>query len=115
MSPLDKLIPVLDGTNWCEWEICMTSYLMMQELWETVSTDTRPLEPQPTEHVETRTSPEGVETRHRVRVPPTDKENAVYHALLPVWHKENGKALSAITLRLGPQLRHHRTDTAFAT
>jgi hypothetical protein len=114
-SSLDKLVPLFDGTNWREWEVCMTAYLQMQELWEVVSTNTKPVEPRPTEGVETRTGSDGTETRHRVRVPPTADEVAAYNANFKDWNKENQKALGAITLRLSAQLRHHRTDSAFTT
>jgi hypothetical protein len=52
MSSLDKLVPVLDGTNWREWEVCMTAYLQMQELWEVVSENTKPIEPEQPEDEE---------------------------------------------------------------
>ena len=55
MSSLDKLVPVLDGTNWREWEVCMTTYLQMQELWEVVSENTRPIEPEQPEEEEAQT------------------------------------------------------------
>ena len=36
-STLDRLVPVLDGTNYREWSTMMEAYLQMQELWEVVS------------------------------------------------------------------------------
>ena len=55
MSSLDKLVPVLDGTNWREWEVCMTAYLQTQELWEVVSENTKPIEPKQPEDEESET------------------------------------------------------------
>jgi hypothetical protein len=45
MSSLDKLVPVLNSTNWHEWEVCTTTYLQMQEQWEVVSENMKPIEP----------------------------------------------------------------------
>ena len=90
----------------------MTSYLQMQELWDIVSNDTRPVEPQPTERIDTMTNPDGTTSRRRIVIPPPEEEVAVYNVAFPPWRKENNKALGAITLRLSPQLRHHRTDEA---
>ena len=44
-STLDRLVPVFNGTNWRDFEVCMTAYLQIQELWEVTSTDQEPREP----------------------------------------------------------------------
>jgi hypothetical protein len=31
---LEKLVPMLDRTNWHKWEVNMTAFLQMQELWK---------------------------------------------------------------------------------
>jgi hypothetical protein len=100
MSSLDKLVPVLDGTNWREWEVCMTTYLQTQELWEVMSEDTKPIEPKQ----------------------PDDEENttyatalAAYNAAFAIWKKENSKASGIITLCVAAHLRHHISDSANVT
>jgi hypothetical protein len=100
MSSLDKLIPVLDGTNWCEWEVCMTAYLQMQELWEVVSENTKPIEPEQPEDEES--------TEHAMAL-------AVYNAAYTIWKKENSKASGIITLHMAAHLRHNISDSAHAT
>jgi len=106
---LDKLVPILDGTNYRDWEVTMSSYLMTQDLWDLISNDP-PAEPQPTQRIE------GVgDTARRVRVPPTEAELAEYKSELNAFKKEDNKALGAIVLRLATHLRHHRGDTARIT
>jgi len=46
-SQLDRLVPVLDGTNYHQWSVLMQSFLQMQELWEVVGGRHR-MPPQPT-------------------------------------------------------------------
>jgi hypothetical protein len=109
---LDRLVPVLDGVNWRESEVCMTAYLQMQELWEVASTDAQPVEPQAT----VRTMPATETTaERRVRVPPSDEEVAAHAVLLATWRKQNMQVLGAITLCLAPQLRHHLEHSACVT
>src|ERR1700689_5821468 len=106
---LDKLVPMLDGTNYCDWEVTMSSYLMTQDLWDLISNDP-PAEPQPTPRIE------GVgDAARRVRVPPTEAELAEYKTQLIAFKKEDNKALGAIGFRLALHLRHHRGDTARIT
>jgi hypothetical protein len=88
---LDRLVPVLNGVNWHEFEVCMTAYLQMEELCEVVSTDARPVEPLATGRtiLATKTSAEC-----RVHVPPSDEEMAMYTALLTTWRKQNMRVLA---------------------
>jgi len=96
MSSLDKLVPVLDGTNWREWEVTMTAYLQMQELWEVVSSNTKPIEPEQEEDADASVL-------------------AAHDAAMTIWKKENSKALGVLTLRVAAHLRHHLSGTAHAT
>src|SRR6204780_4501629 len=106
---LDKLVPILDGTNYRDWEVTMSSYLMTQDLWDLVSIDP-PAEPKHSYAME------GTgDTARRVRVPPTEAELAEYKTELNAFKKEDNKALGAIVLRLATHLRHHRGDTARIT
>jgi hypothetical protein len=110
-SSLDKLVPVLNGTNWHKWEVCMTTYLQMQELWEVVSGDRKPIKPQPTVQTQTRPAMEStMATSHQVTMPPSTEDMAAYHAAMIPWKRENSKALGAITLRIAPYLRHHLSE-----
>jgi hypothetical protein len=99
---LEKLVPMLDGTNWREWEVNMTAFLQMQELWEVVSENTKPIEPQPTTQVvETRAATETTPAATRqVQLPPTAEAMEAYHTLYTPWKRDNSKALGAITLRV---------------
>jgi hypothetical protein len=98
MSSLDKLVPVLDGTNWREWEVCMTTYLQTQELWEVVEDDTKPIEPEQPEN-------EGSTTYATAL--------AVYNAAYAIWKKENSKASGIFTLRVAAHLCHNISDSAY--
>ena len=104
MSSLDKLVPVLDGTNWREWEVTMTAFLQMQELWEVVSENTKPIEPE---------EPEG-ET-NAADLAAYNAALAAYNAALAIWKKENSKAQGIITLRVAAHLRHHILESAHQT
>jgi hypothetical protein len=100
MSSLDKLIPVLDGTNWCEWEVCMIAYLQTQELWEVVSENTKPIKPEQPEDEESTTYAMAL---------------AAYNAAYTIWKKENSKASGIITLHVAAHLCHNISDSAYAT
>src|SRR5258707_13441000 len=98
-SSLDRLVPVFNGTNWCDFEVCMTAYLQIQELWEVTSTDQEPREPvAPIVDVPAA----GTVQAHRAHRTVPAEEQAAYNALLSSWRKENSKALGAITLCLAP-------------
>ena len=101
-SSIDRLVPVLNGTNWLEWSTLMKAYLNMNDLWEICSEITMPVEPKPT--VATRTVDGQTQ---RVAVPPSEEAMADYNAAMAIWKPLNAKALGAITLRLAPSLRHH--------
>jgi hypothetical protein len=74
-SALDHLVPVLNGTNWREWEVTMTAYLQMQELWEVVSQDMRPRELQSTEQIEEQSAVGDTSTqRHHFAIPVTEED-----------------------------------------
>jgi len=109
-STLDRLVPVLNGTNYRDWAVLMQSFLQMQELWEVVggrmrmpTEPTRPAAPRPTPPATT-----------ALPVPPAQQEvydNAMadYQVAYNAWNLADNKALGAITLRLVPQLRHYHT------
>src|ERR1700674_4911707 len=99
-SSLDKLVPLLDGTNYRDWQVLMQSYLQMQELWEiTGGSERMPREPQPTMRT-TGTGPTATTTT--IQVPA--EEMALYHAEYSAWNKADNKAIGALTLRLAPQI-----------
>ena len=57
---LKTLVPILDGSNWCIWEIQMTAYLRSKGLWQLVTgADRRPADIQPIIRT-VRTSADGV-------------------------------------------------------
>jgi len=109
-STLDRLVPILDGTNYHDWAVLMQSFLQMQELWEVVggrlrmpTEPTRPTAPCPTPPATT-----------ALPVPPAQQEaydNAMadYQVAYDAWNLADNKALGAITLHLAPQLQHYRT------
>src|SRR5579863_8181439 len=103
-SSLEKLVPILDGTNYREWSVMMQAYLQTQELWDYVNgTAEMPVEPQPT------TARDGTTTA----VPAADMRT--YQRAQAAYVVQSDKALGAITLRLAPQLRHYRGTYAFTT
>jgi hypothetical protein len=100
MSSLNKLVPVLDGTNWCEWEVCITTYLQTQEVWEVLSENTKPIEPKQPEDEETQT--------YTVTL-------AAYTVAFAIWKKENSKASGVITLCVAAHLWHYISPSAYVT
>jgi hypothetical protein len=100
MSSLDKLVPILDGANWREWEVCMTTYLQTQELWEVMSENTRPIKPEQPEDEESTTYAMAL---------------VAYNTAFAIWKKENSKSSGAITLHVAAHLRHHISPSAYAT
>jgi hypothetical protein len=72
-SAIDRLVPVLNGTNWHDWSVMMKAYLNIQELWEICSSINMPTEPQPTAREEV---VQGV--RQCIRVPVPDTDMAAY-------------------------------------
>ena len=82
----------------------MTAFLQMQELWEVVSENTKPLQPQ---------QPEG-ET-DAAELAAYNAALAAYNVALSIWKKENSKAQGIITLRVAAHLRHHILESAYLT
>ena len=81
-STLDRLVSVLDGTNYRDWSVLMQSFLQMQELWEVVggrtcmpTEPTRPTAPCPTPPATT-----------TLPVPPAQQE--AYDAAMATYHIE---------------------------
>ena len=73
-STLDRLVPVLDGTNYREWSTMMEAYLQTQELWEVVSgVYAMPIQPKGTRRT---TERDGQQVS--VTVPPTEDEVEEY-------------------------------------
>ena len=101
-SSIDRLVPVLNGTNWLEWSTLMKAYLNMNDLWEICSEITMPVEPKQT--VATRTIDGQTQ---RVAVPPSEEAVAEYNTAMATWKLLNAKVLGTITLCLAPSLRHH--------
>jgi hypothetical protein len=78
-STLDRLVPVLNGTNYREWSTLMEAYLKMQDLWDVVSGATAaPIRPPGTIREVAATE---TEAARRVRVPATQEELDAYQAL----------------------------------
>jgi hypothetical protein len=97
---LNRLVPVLDGMNYCGWSVLMQSYLQMQELWEVVDGNWR-IPAQPTSTT-TGTGANAVTTQ------PTDAEREEYQEKYDSWNTADDKATGSITLRISPQLWHYR-------
>jgi hypothetical protein len=98
-SQLDRLVPVLDGTNYCQWSVLMQSFLQMQELWEVVGGRHRmPTQPTPV----ATNAPQAAQTAHQTAL-------EAYEAGYAAWNIADSKSLGALTLHLAPQLRHYRT------
>jgi hypothetical protein len=98
-SQLDRLVPVLDGTNYREWSVMMQSYLQMQELWDVVGGRTRmPTQPTPAATDAPQAARDAYAAAH-----------AVYQTEYATWYQLDSRAMGALTLRLAPQLRHYRT------
>jgi len=109
-STLDCLVPILDGTNYHDWQVLMQSFLQMQELWEVVggrlrmpAEPIRPTAPRPTPPATT-TLPVPL-----AQLEAYDNAMAAHRIEYNAWNLADNKALGAITLRLAPQLRHYRT------
>jgi len=110
-SSLDKLIPLLDGTNYRDWAVLMQSYLQMQELWDVVGREHySPNVPTPTR----RTTGTG-DQRTTTEVPPTAEAMEAYRTAAAKWSAADDRAMGAITLHLAPQLQHYCAVTARAT
>lgn len=104
-SFFNRLVSVLDGTNYCDWSVLMQSYLQLNDLWEVVDGNLCiPEQPQPT----TRTTGTG-DQAWTMRVPIPEDQIAVYNAAYAIWSTTKHKAIGAITLRIVPQLRYHQT------
>jgi len=109
-STLDRLVPVLDGTNYRDWAVLMQSFLQMQELWEVVGGRLR-MPAEPTRLTAPRPTPPATTA---LPVPQAQLEAyeiavAAYRVEYYAWNTADSKALGAITLRLAPQLRHYHT------
>jgi len=87
-SSLERLVPVLDGTNYRDWAVLMQSFLQMQDLWEVVAGN------------------------HRMPAAlgqsATAAEKATYTKAYSKWNVADNKATGAITLRISASLRHYR-------
>ena len=85
-SSLERLVPVLDGTNYRDWAVLMQSYLQLQDLWEVVG---------------------GAHRMPAALGPsPTAAQTTAYNEQYAVWNTIDNKAIGAITLRITASLRH---------
>jgi hypothetical protein len=106
-SSLERLVPVLDGTNYRRWVQDMQAYLQTQELWEVMTNDYPfPTEPQG------RTTGTGAQA---VTTPPDPDLMVTYREELRKWRRKNNAAAGAISLRIHPNLRHHCNTVASTT
>ena len=88
-SSLEHLVPVINGTNYCDWAVLMQSYLQMQELWEIVGGTYRmPMQPaQDTSALDV----------------------AAAREAFTEWNKVDNKATGAIMLRNTASLRQYHS------
>jgi hypothetical protein len=87
-SSLERLVPILDGTNYHDWAVLMQSYLQLQDLWEVVNGSPR--------------MPAALASGA------TASETTAYNAAYAAWNIADNKATGAITLHITPSLRHYR-------
>jgi hypothetical protein len=87
-SSLKRLVPVLDGTNYRDWQVLMQSFLQMQDLWEVVG------------------------GTHRMPAAlaqgATASQTTAYNEAYAKWNSIDNKAIGAITLCITASLRHYR-------
>jgi hypothetical protein len=86
-SSLERLVPILDGTNYRDWAVLMQSYLQLQDLWEVVDGGHR---------MPTALTPGA-----------TTLQMTAYNAAYAAWNTADNKATGAITLRIAASLRHY--------
>ena len=88
-SSLERLVPVLDGTNYRDWAVLMQSFLQLQDLWEVVDG---------THRTPTALTPGA-----------TASQITAYNTAYADWNVADNKATGAITLRITAHLRHYRS------
>ena len=81
-TSLERLVPVLDGTNYRDWAVLMQSFLQMQELWDVV------------------------DGAHRM---PTTLTPGAMQSQTTAYNTADNKAIGAITLHIAASLRHYRS------
>jgi hypothetical protein len=86
-NSLERLVPVLDGTNYHDWQVLMQSFLQMQDLWEVVGGN----------HRMPAALAQGA----------TASQTAAYNQAYARWNSIDNKAIGAITLRITASLRHY--------
>jgi len=89
-SSLERLVPVLNGTNYCDWAVLMQSFLQMQDLWEVVGGTHR------------------MPAALAASPAPTPAQTATYNEQYAAWNTIDNKAIDTITLRITASLRHYR-------
>jgi len=87
-TSLERLVPVLDGTNYHDWSVLMQSFLQMQDLWEVVGGT----------HRMPATLASGA----------TPAQTTEYNEKYAAWNSIDNKAIGMITLRITASLRHYR-------
>jgi len=87
-SSLDRLVPLLDGTNYRDWSVLMQSYLQMQDSWEVVGGSYR-MPTQPAQGA-------------------SQSEITTFREEFGAWNTADNKASGAIMLRISASLRHYR-------
>jgi len=88
-SSLERLVPILNGTNYHDWAVLMQSFLQLQDLWEVVDGS---------HHMPTALTPGA-----------TASQTTAYNTAYAEWNIANNKATGAITLRIAAHLRHYRS------
>jgi len=86
-SSLERLVPVLNGTNYRDWSVLMQSFLQMQDLWEVVGG--------------------GHRMPAALAQGATASQTTAYNEAYVVWNSIDNKAIGAITLRITASLRHY--------
>src|SRR5580765_5105977 len=110
-SSLERLVAMLDDTNYRRWAQDMKAYLQKEELWEIISQDYPILtRPSPTTRIQGTGDAATV-----VEVPPPAPVMQEYREEMRKWRRKNNAVQGALTLRIHPNLRHHCNDYARQT
>jgi len=87
-SSLERLVPILDGTNYHDWSVLVQSYLQLQNSWEVVGGSYR----MPTQPAQGASA----------------SDVTAFREAFSLWNAADNKASGAIMLRISASLRHYR-------
>ena len=104
MASLMNLIPILNGSNWTQWEPLMRAFLQGQDQWMVVFVEKPKIKyPLIDEEIDDPSAGEGKKTTRTYQDTDAEPEN---EDELKEWTRENFKALGSINFRLNETLRY---------